>query len=115
MRRANGAVIRRDVKRAEWPPEAHVPPVLYPRWSDRCMAAFYDLSTERDYQVGLGGVSIGQIPWTAINAWGRARGLSGDVLAAFEVVIRRMDAAWLPIESERVRRELESSKGAGHG
>lgn len=99
----------RQVPRAAWPPEAFPPPDLYPRWSAACMAAFYDLSTERAYHLTETAASVGPIPWTAINRWGEARGLRGDELAAFEVVIRRMDAAWLPVEAERLR---AAAKGA---
>jgi hypothetical protein len=110
MRRVNGEAVRRQVPRDQWPPEAHEPPVLHPQWTALCMLAFRDLSTERDCSW-----SLGPIPWTAINAWGRSRGLRGPVLLEFERLIRAMDDAYMPIEGERMKREAENSKGARHG
>jgi hypothetical protein len=108
MRRGGAAVIRQAPREA-WPPEAFPPPDPWPQWSRVCMVAFYDLSTERSYSTGFG-VSIGPIPWTPIDAWGRAHGLAGDVLRAFVAVIRRMDAAWLPIEAARLQREAKEGQ-----
>lgn len=109
MRRQNGAAIVRQLEasgipRERWPVEANAPPVLYPFWTTMAMSAFYDLSTERDCSW-----SLGPIPWTAIHTWGSARGLRGDMLRVFEFVIRQMDAAYMPIEAERLRIEAEQA------
>ena len=97
MRRVNGEAVKRQVPREQWPPEAHEPPITHPWWTGLCLEAFRDLSTERDCSW-----SLGPIPWTAINAWGRERGLRGAVLVAFEAVIRAIDNAWLPVETARL-------------
>ena len=110
MGRVNGAAIRRQTPRADWPPEAVAPPSLYPVWAGLCFEAFGDLGTCRDYAWG-----VGPIPWTAIHAWGTARGLSGPTLRAFTTIVRRMDAAWLPLEAERIKRAMadeERKRGA---
>ena len=84
-------------------PEATPPPDRWPGWRRVCLAAFWDLSTCRTYSLGgMGGAIVGPIPWTAINAWGRERGLRGAVLVAFESVIRALDNAWLPVETKRL-------------
>lgn len=110
MRRVNGEAIRRQVPREQWPPEAIEPPVLFPLWTERCLEAFRDLSTERDCSW-----SLGPIPWSAINAWGRSRGMAGGVLRGFERVIRAMDDAYMPIEGERLREEAKRNAGGAHG
>ena len=87
---------------AQWP-QAKPPPDRWPGWRRVCLAAFWDLSTCRTYSLGgMGGAIVGPIPWTAINAWGRERGLRGAVLVAFEAVIRAIDNAWLPVETARL-------------
>lgn len=78
-------------------PAANPPPKLYPSWAAWCMAAFYDLDTCRSV-----GFDIGPIPWTAINAWAIEHGLTGEVRRVFVAVVRRMDAAWLQAERERI-------------
>jgi hypothetical protein len=110
MRRVNGEAVKRQVPREQWPPEAHEPPITHPWWTGLCLEAFCDLSTERDCSW-----SLGPIPWTAIHAWGQARGLRGETLRTFERLIRAMDDAYMPIEGERLKREAEAAKGARHG
>lgn len=112
MRRAGGEAFRRQVPRSQWPPEAIEPPVIAPAWTALCWEAFHDLSTERDCSW-----SIGPIPWSAIDAWGRSHGLRGPVLHGFVRIIRAMDAAFLPIEGERLKREAEAAakNGGAHG
>ncbi len=58
------------------------------------VAAYYDLETERPNN----GWSICAIPRSKIVAYGRERGLGGEVLDAFVYVLRRMDAAALDWE-----------------
>lgn len=90
-------------------PAARPVPDLYPQWAAIGMVAFYDLDTCRSV-----GFDVGPIPWTAINAWAAEHGLAGELRRVFVTVIRRMDAAWLQAERERV--ELEAKrKEAGHG
>jgi hypothetical protein len=71
------------------------------------MRPFFDLSTCRAI-----GMSIGQIPWTAIDAYGRGRRMEPDVLDTFTFVIREMDAEYLKYVAEQST-EPPASKGSG--
>lgn len=68
------------------------------------MTAFYDLQTCRP-----AGMSLGSIPWTAINEYARAKGI--EDAERFERLIRAMDAAFL----ETHYAERKGAKGAGTG
>lgn len=88
-------------------PAARPVPNLYPQWAAIGMVAFHDLSTCRAV-----GFDVGPIPWTAINAWAAEHNLRGEVRRVFATVIRRMDAAWLKSERERLEAEAKNKERA---
>lgn len=102
----NIEAIKRQTARHEWPPCFFPPPDLYPRWTATCWAAFWDLSSCRHFT----DYSVGQIPWTAIDAWLERKHLTGDVGDAIAYVVRRMDAVWLKHEHARMAAEFERIK-----
>lgn len=102
----NAEAIRRQTPRDQWPEYLRPVPDVYPRWSAVCLAAFAELSTCRHFT----DYAVGQIPWTAIDAWAQRARLTGDVGAAFAYVIRRMDVVWLEHEHRRMAEEFERAK-----
>lgn len=80
------------------PPEATPPPLRYPQWWAMANKAFADTETCRQY-----GMAIGPIPWTALNDWCTAHGLTGQVRLVLIDIVRRMDAQWLDAEYQRTK------------
>lgn len=105
----NVEAIRRQVPRDKWPECARPVPDAYPQWTAVLWPAFWDLTSCRHFT----DYSVGQIPWTAIDAWLRSKGFDGDaeVRDVLAYAIRRMDAAWLKAEHERMAAEMERAKG----
>lgn len=62
-------------------------------------AAFGDLSSCR-----VNGMSLGPIPWTAIDQYSKHRKLSDDVSEHLNIVIREMDAVYLDWQEEQCKR-----------
>ena len=54
------------------------------------LRAFEALKTTRQY-----GMTVGPIPWTAIDAYATRKGITGDSFRTFERMIRAIDNTWL--------------------
>ena len=67
--------------------------------------AFNDLGTERQL-----GMSMGPIPVSKIEWYGRKLGLDGRELAVFEHVIRRVDIHYLNRQSEKSAARVKAAK-----
>lgn len=63
------------------------------------LKSFYDLSTCRS-----SGMSIGQIPWTAMITYATHYGLAWDVTEAFIDIMREMDEAYIDDQTKEQKR-----------
>jgi len=74
------------------------------------LGGFWRLSTERQQ-----GMSVGPIPWSAIQAYGVAKGLDSATMGLFHEVIRSMDGVYLEWTiNEQKKRAPKASPKAGH-
>lgn len=89
-----------------------------PAWADECpdlsegdqffMRAFWDLTTER--QVGF---SMGQIPDSRIDEYGRRKGLDSGSMDLFRAVIRMLDDAYLKWVADEQKKARDRAKPDG--
>lgn len=88
------------------PPEAIEPPSSHPDIDRWFMHAFAELSTERDFGMGMG-----PIPASKIREHAREAGLDRDATRTFVDVIRALDREALAIERARVEAEQKTPRG----
>jgi hypothetical protein len=86
-----------------------------PAWVDDCpstevvddffMAAFWDLSSCRQF-----GFGAGPIPWDTMVAYAEFHGLEYDVACVFIQIMREMDGVWLEWEAEEADRRKKEEQ-----
>ena len=92
---------------APLPPEAIEPPSSDPALDRWIMAAFAELSTERDL-----GFGCGPIPASKIRAHAALVPLDRSATETFVQVIRALDRDFLAAEAARIEAERKQPKGA---
>jgi hypothetical protein len=83
------------------PPEAELPPGV-----EFYLAAFHELSHDR--ASGMGGP--GGIPFTAIDAYARRRGIDGEDFDVLLKLLRACDAEFLAYVSELSKQKTETRR-----
>lgn len=93
-----------------------------PDWWDKCppmvrgddfyIRAFWELSSCRDF-----GMGVGPIPWHRIIQYGERKGLDRGMMEVFERVVRELDEVYLKDlnESSKSRSVEKPDKSKHHG